>query len=140
MQIIDEAFTLSDEQGTLYCSSGRLHLKLKSEGGRVRNIGVLSLHETDYGFRRVYVKDEKEEDIFQKTNAWSIYHEILQRVDTVLYQTKSKIYYVSKKQALKHGKYLFFKQTGIEKKIYLPLEYWEISCRHTGKLLQEAKF
>lgn len=90
MRIIDEAFTISDEQGTLYCSGGRLYLKLKSEGGRSRSIGQLMLLESDYGKRRVYVKDEKDEDIFKKTNAWSIYHEILQRVDTILYQTKKK--------------------------------------------------
>lgn len=139
MRIIDEAFTISDEQGTLYCSGGRLYLKLKSEGGRSRSIGQLMLLESDYGKRRVYVKDEKDEDIFKKTNAWSIYHEILQRVDTILYQTKKKTYYTSRKQAKKFGEYLFFKQAGIEKKVYLRMEYWEIKCRLTGKLLQEAK-
>lgn len=72
----------------------------------------------------LYTKFEDEKNIFRKTNAWSINYQVLKHVDHVHYETRTHDYHINKERVLEYGKFLHFSET-TEKKIYVPLEYWE---------------
>ena len=95
--------------------------------GKVCNIGrMIYLKEKE---TMAYYKQEKEEDRFRKTDAWSINYHVLKCLeprDRIVYETSEASYGLLVKEALKLGKFLHFKTSGIEKKIYVPVKHWRI--------------
>lgn len=71
----------------------------------------------------LYYKQEDERNIFNKTNAWSINYTIFNLVDHTTYETLKYTYQIPKGRALEFGEILKF--DGTEKKIYIPLTYWD---------------
>lgn len=117
-------FSKEDEVGNVLTFKEdrfRLHLKINNY---VLRLGWCRYHEN----LKVYSKKESEDGIFRKNNSWSIPYTILthfDKYDIVSYFTPSTIYIISVADAKKHGKFMYFKQSGYEKKIYIPLKYWE---------------
>lgn len=75
----------------------------------------------------LFFKHEKESGIFRKTNSWSIPYCILRCVGkdgVVHYKTEKRTYKINYKDAMEHGKFLYFKQSNTERKIYVPLKHW----------------
>lgn len=107
--------------------TGNLYIKLVSEQ-REKNIGMLLKIKGSL----CYFKNEKEQDVFHKTNAWSINYEVLkiaQQGDKgtgyIRYRSEDCIYEISVQDAIKYGDFLWFKTSGFEKKIYVPKTFWK---------------
>ena len=117
----------SDITGSLVVrNSGEVVLSLASEN-RVRKLGFVK--ENEKGVLSYY-KFEKEADVFRKTSAWSINYNVLQYLpsDNSMINIKSEqgIYRISKEKALKMGEFMFFKSSGIEKKIYVQKIFFDV--------------
>jgi len=117
----------SDTQGSLYIlKSGEVELNLLCEK-RTRKLGFIKANENGIVS---YYKHEKEKDVFRKTNAWSLNYNVLQYLpsDNSMINIKSElqIYRITKAKALQLGEFMFFKSTGIEKKIYVPKIYFDV--------------
>lgn len=104
----------------------RLILKLNSEE-RKRNIGCIAL---DRRKKLSYFKEEKEKDAYQKMDAWSLNWSVVSWLpeddSTINIKSETAIYRITKAYAILCGKFLYHKQSGIEKKIYVPKRYWKI--------------
>jgi uracil-DNA glycosylase len=70
-----------------------------------------------------YKKYEDEANIFQKTQAWSINYTIFEQVDLIIYESLKYSYVIPKVRAEEFGQ--VFKFSGTEKKIYVPIIYWD---------------
>jgi hypothetical protein len=117
----------SDTQGSLYVlKSGAVELSLNCEK-RTRKLGHFG---TPPNGVLSYYKHEKEKDVFRKTNAWSINWNVIQYLpsDSSMINIKSEggIYRISKEKALKMGEFMFFKNAGIEKKIYVRKIFFDV--------------
>lgn len=115
-QDIDKKFTFTDKfKNQFRCRNRKITLNHSRDIGKiVSSVGLL-----------IYSKPEKTKDIFHRWNAWSIPEEILKRVDKVVFYTSDAIYRITTAQAKARGKYLDFKESGIELKIYVPLKHWD---------------
>ena len=110
----------TDDSGCLkVLGTGEVVLQLNSEK-RTRRLGFLANNENGV---LSYYKHEKEKDVFRKTNAWSINYNVLQYLpypnSMVNIKSEGAIYRISKQKALGIGEFMFFKSSGIEKKIYV---------------------
>jgi hypothetical protein len=94
--------------------NGKVLLKLSSEN-RVRRIGTFK--------DNVYVKSDTEKHIFRKLNAWSVPYELFKRSRKLMIITDVFVYTFNIKDI--DPTILHFKGVGIEKKVYIPLDYWE---------------
>ena len=110
---------ITDEMNNRLVFSPSRGITLFLKGLNPRNIGYLK---TENGVTNYY-KPEKEKDIFLKTNAWSICYELFKYFDgTIIITTSKRTYTITKHDALKYGEFLWFKEQGLEKKIYIPLK------------------
>ena len=123
----DKELTFDDHWGNKFvCTSGKLTLQLKSEPNRKpRKIGEI-INIKDY---IVYKKFEKEKDIYQKTNAWSVPVEVFERVDGIWFYTNENDYKIMVKTAKEKMHYLTFSNSGYERKVYIPLDLWTIKSK-----------
>jgi uracil-DNA glycosylase len=101
---------------------GRIYLDID---GDLRCLGAILLGNSNI----LYHKYEDAKNVFRKTNAWSINHTVLSGVDTVVYETLTHDYCITKERALEFGEFFHFQDT-TELKVYVPLKYWEV--RHKG--------
>ncbi|MFZ4705574.1 MAG: hypothetical protein ACOYMF_06145 [Bacteroidales bacterium] len=118
-------FIHKDNDGEITVSEkGIITLHLYSEN-RQRHIGSLARNKAGYVS---YYKQEKESDTFRKLNAWSINWIVLSSLEndlsTVNIKTEKCIYRIQKQMALTCGQFLYFKQTGIEKKFYIGKQHF----------------
>lgn len=95
-----------------------------------KNLGKISIGSDT---RYVWCKSEKEIDKFLKTNAWSLPYVIFERLPEdawIRFITESYEYVITvrriKKIMLKENLFLHFKSSGVEKKIYVPIKYWDV--------------
>lgn len=101
-------------------SGGSIILSLNN--GRKNKIGKLA----KVNDRICYYKEEKESDTFRKNNSWSINYELLKHIDgTVNYRSEKGIYRIEKEKAIQSGSFLWFQKSNIERKIYVPKEFWK---------------
>lgn len=104
----------------------RILLKLNSED-RSRNIGCIA---PDKRNMTSYFKQEKEKDVYHKLDAWSLNWSVVSWLpddqSTINIKSETAIYRITKAYAILCGKFLYHKQSGIEKKIYIPKRYWKI--------------
>lgn len=118
--IDDNLYTMSDKMGnSLTCKDGYLSLKLVSEH-RVRSIGRIYKHDGEF----CYLKFQKQEDIFQKFNAWGFNHSLLRMLpmNTKVFVIDERNKYGARSSAiLERGKFLHFKKQGFELQIFMPL-------------------
>lgn len=123
-----ERFNKRDsENNVLTCcnKTGKLSLFLSSEN-RKRDIGVIKF----INGIMIYEKKEKEAQIFRKNNSWSIPYiivELLLENSKIIFHTEKCTYSITKEDVLKNGSFLFFKRSGFEKKIYIPIKFWNIN-------------
>ena len=117
----------TDDVGCLkVLGTGEVMLQLNSEK-RTRRLGFLAKNENGI---LSYYKHEKEKDVFRKTNAWSINYNVLQYLpypnSMVNIKSEGAIYRISKQKALGIGEFMFFKSSGIEKKIYVQKIFFDV--------------
>jgi len=117
----------TSDEGTLsVLGTGAVVLQLNSEK-RLRQLGFVARNQDGV---LSYYKYEKEKDVFKKLNAWSINWNVLQYLpsDQSMINIKSEngIYRITKEKALKMGEFLFFKTSGIEKKIYIRKLFFDV--------------
>ena len=120
-------FIYKDTDGELVLdkTSGKINLHLTIEPTRVRKIGCIARNTTG---ALSYYKEEKEKDIFRKTNSWSINYNVFKFLpsdeSTVNIKTETTIYRITKKRATEIGEFLHFKKSGIELKFYINVDYF----------------
>ena len=106
--------------------TGEVVLQLNSEK-RTRRLGFLAKNENGI---LSYYKHEKEKDVFRKTNAWSLNYNVLQYLPNnnsmINIKSEQGIYRISKQKALEIGEFMFFKSSGIEKKIYVQKIFFDV--------------
>jgi len=117
----------TDDSGCLkVLGTGEVVLQLNSEN-RTRRLGFLANNESGV---LSYYKHEKEKDVFRKTNAWSINYNVLQYLpypnSMINIKSEQGIYRISKEKALQVGDFMFFKSSGIEKKIYVRKIFFDV--------------
>lgn len=117
----------TDDSGSLkVLGTGEVVLQLNSEN-RTRRLGFLANNESGV---LSYYKHEKEKDVFRKTNAWSINYNVLQYLpypnSMINIKSEQGIYRISKEKVLKMGEFMFFKSSGIEKKIYVRKLFFDV--------------
>ena len=57
-------------------------------------------------YKLLYVKHEKNSDIFRKTNAWSLYYHIVENVSYITIYTESHVYKITSENAKEKGDFL----------------------------------
>lgn len=119
----DKMFTFTDEWGNKFkCVNNKITLELKSEPHRKpRQIGeVVNIRSF-----LILKKNEKEKDIWRKTNAWSVPVEIFEKIDGMWFISELYEYKILAKKAKENMDYLTFSKSGYEKKVYIPLSLWD---------------
>jgi len=119
----------TDDSGCLkVLGTGEVVLQLNSEK-RTRRLGFLAKNENAV---LSYYKHEKEKDVFRKTNAWSLNYNVLQYLpypnSMINIKSEQGIYRISKEKALQVGDFMFFKSSGIEKKIYVQKIFFDVEA------------
>ena len=121
---MQEHFIYQDDDGSIVITySGKIVLNLKSEN-RSRNIGVLA---KDGKGGISYYKEDKESEIFRKTDSWSLNYNVIKFLEenaTINIKTEKFIYRISKSDVIEKGEFLYFKTSGIEKKIYVKRDFF----------------
>lgn len=101
----------------------KVYLTRSSKGfhpGQSICLGIIMVGEKNL----LYHKFEDEKNLLQRTQSWSINYTIFQKVDMIIYETLKKVYMITKTRAEEFGEVIKF--DGTEKKIYIPLVYWDI--------------
>ena len=115
-------FNYQDNQGNkleVIDLDGKLRLTLFSDpkNKEFRYIGTLKKGKQTY----YYEKKEPEKD------RWGVHYHILYNLPDdggMVFITEKGRYIIKKETALKHGQFLHFKKTGLEKRIFIPVKYW----------------
>lgn len=95
-----------------------LSLKLKSER-RSRRIGVINSK------RQLYIQRKRDRHLHYKSKSYGFNFSIInaaKKFDSVLLSDEKGRYLIPNKIILEEGKFLYFKQLGFEKQIFLSLE------------------
>ena len=91
-----------------------------------KKIGYIEkISDEDY----LFFKNEKESGRFKKLDAWSVPYCLLKCIGkngVVHYQTEKRLYKINYEDAMKHGKFLYFKNSNTERKIYVPVKFWSV--------------
>ena len=120
---IDAKFSFRDSDGNLFYCQNRFLFQY--QGQKKLAIGKIIYHDG----KLIYSKQENEDDVFRKLNAWSIPYEIVKRVDKITFYTKDKFYRLETWKIHNNSMFMHFKSSGYELKVYVPLEYWDIEER-----------
>lgn len=121
-EVLEPLLNQEDDTGNrMVFDSGKIYQQQPGES-RPRFLGYVK--EDNGGIN--YIKHEQEKNIMRKNNSWSIHFEILKHVDHVVFKTTSKTYRIDRDTALDEGQFLHFKESGYERKIYVPLPMWNV--------------
>ena len=114
-----------------------LYIRLEQERHR-RHIGMI-----DVKARIFHVERNSSQHLLKKANAYGFNHYILSKGQTfdkvALHEVDTgKIYLIDKIYLLKEGQFLFFKQQGFERQLFLTrewLDYYEVKDQKEKKVL-----
>ena len=121
-KIIKTSSYLMVELGNKIMAKGGV-INLSLSGGatsRTRKLGVI-----DFQKRKLIVKRNRERHVLRKANAYGFNYYLLSesvKFDNIFLKDYEGIYDIPKKDILNKGSFLFFKQQGFEKQIFMPLE------------------
>ena len=141
MELLDKfqiLFNRSDSHGNSirYCpESSKLYTQCQYDSSRERDIGRVYYQSGEI----VYEKFEDEKDIYRKTQAWSVIHAIAKQVDRIVYKSPKNSYQINRRDAYLHGELFAWDEKGLGKKVYIPLNYWDIESLHSGELPKLAQ-
>lgn len=119
---------ISDAQGNkLHLVNGSLYLLIN---GETKKIGTIST-DKETG-KKVLVKKCNTNHIFRKNDSWGINLNSLNFLGNddivrITYSQESETYELTKKQLLEKGDFLWFKEIGFEKQIFVPRRNWNIT-------------
>lgn len=78
--------------------------------------------------RIVYSKMLREhEHTFRKNNSWGLHYEIIKALEPesiIRINSDERDYFLTAKEALELGEFLWFKTQGFERQIFVPKHYW----------------
>lgn len=97
----------------------KISLKLNSESSP-RKIGEVKLDDKTLMLKRI-----REKHLFKKNNSYGFNEYLIQNgktFDKIMLADDDCVYLFPKNLVLEKGNYLYFKQEGFEKQIFLPLE------------------
>jgi len=108
----------------LYKEHSAIYIKLASESVK-RLIGNVLFKE-----RTLFIERNSAKHLMRKGNAYGFNHYILANAKqfdfVIMYEEDTKQYYrIEREYMLKEGKFMFFKQQGFEKQIFLTKEWIE---------------
>jgi len=107
-------FKISQKGGLL-----KISLKLKSEPGS-RNIGEVKLDD-----KTLLLKRNKAKHLFKKNNSYGFNEYLIENgktFDKIMLADDDAVYLFPKELVKEKGNYLYFKQEGFEKQIFLALD------------------
>ena len=117
-------FTSRDSDGNfLVFNIGQLYLRQDNEDHNRRIGDIYYVNDT-----LLYMKWEKEKDVFQKMDAWSIPLLVAKNVDVICFKTSSRQYWITHdiiKELLRIKQASILKFDGMEKKVYIPRKFWK---------------
>ena len=121
---IDKNFSFTDSKGNVFrCKNGKITLKITSKPNLL-HIGRIEILN---GYT-VYVKDEKESDMYRKTPGWTIPMSIYEKVDGVWYKTEEANYKILKSKVDQYVEQVRFKDPSeFEPKVLIPIRFWSQS-------------
>jgi len=127
MEDLSVIFDRTDTMGNRFEMEGENLFLVLRKDGKKRNLGRIFHNKKDGKLQ--YVKHESNKDIFRANESWSIPYYIVMNVDYLQIITEDKDYRITAEHALDVGSFLWFKDSGFEKKFYIPLSDW-----WTGKI------
>ena len=101
-------------------NKGWLTVSLKLQDTKIREIGRVNLKE-----RFIEIKRDKAKHLFRKNNSYGFNEHLIKSgktFDKIKLTDDGGTYIFPKSEILEKGKYLFFKEQGFEKQLFLPLE------------------
>lgn len=124
-----EKFNRRDGFGNVLSCDEAGNLTITNSNGSTRSIGMLTPIDGDPIKGFIYSKSVSEKHIFRKNNSFSINDYILRNIGErglVQYSMGGgKMFYTIEAEfALEIGSYLWFKDEGFEKQVFVPLTFW----------------
>jgi hypothetical protein len=101
-------------------NKGWLTVSIKLQDTRIREIGKVNLKE-----RFIEIKRDKSKHLFRKNNSYGFNEHLIKTgktFDKIKLTDDGGTYIFPKSEILEKGKYLFFKEQGFEKQLFLSLE------------------
>lgn len=112
---------ISDEYGNKIIRNYLvMFIQLKAERRR-RRVGTI-----DIKGRVLIVHRNKKKHLHRKSNSYGFNFEILSKAksfDKIMLTDDNGTYLMDRMEMVKNGKFLFFKQQGFEKQIFIPIKY-----------------
>jgi hypothetical protein len=101
-------------------NKGWLTVSIKLQDTKIREVGKVNLKE-----RIIEIKRDKAKHLFRKNNSYGFNEHLIKTAktfDKIKLTDDGGTYIFPKSEILEKGKYLFFKEQGFEKQLFLPLE------------------
>jgi len=108
------------------CKKPDFRVVLKLAHHAIRNIGKIVTH-----CHCVYfiIKRDKKKHLLRKANSWGLNDHVIQNLPDdgiiVLNEKGGSQSFLSVADVKEYGKYLFFKQQGFERQIFVELKHWK---------------
>ena len=120
---LDSLFSFRDWHGNVFCcEKGKLtiYTPIKNTEKKIGHILVIN----DLIILR---KREQEKYRHWATNSWSVPSDIFNKIDGIWITTEEGHYKILTSKAKENMKYLHFKQSGFERKVYIPVELFHFT-------------
>lgn len=112
---------VNDDNGNIIINDNdNLYLKLATET-RKRRVGTISNN-------NLIVKRKRDKHLHIKANAYGFNHYLIAnatRFQSVILSDEQGTYRITNEDILKLGRFLYFKQSGLERQLFVPLEELE---------------
>ena len=117
------------KENYIFLNPDDLTIHLKDARYNKRVIGELK----EVGNRVVYIKPEKEANIYRKLKAWSINRIVLNAVDQIICETDKATYSISARDAILRGSSdSWDRESTVDRKIFIPIKYWDIKWKNAS--------
>lgn len=109
-------------------------IKMENEKISIGKSGIVSLSLPDKDYKsvrklgiikdRIFYTTRKENQLFRKNNSFGINYKLLNEYgnyfDSICIEYEGRYYFTSRLYFLRYGEYLYFKDNGLEKQLFLP--------------------
>jgi len=126
-KLIAKAISGSDGFGnSIICKPPEFRVILKLNTGKKRNIGKLVKYSDKVYF---VIKRDKSKHLLKKANSWGLNDSVVQALPDdchiILNEKRGSVYYIPVESVKENGSYLWFKNQGFERQIFVELKYWK---------------
>jgi len=110
----------------IICNPPEFSVILKLNTGKKRTIGKLVKYSDKVYF---VIKRDKSKHLLRKANSWGLNDSVVQALSDdchiILNEKGGSTYYIPVKSVKENGSYLWFKNQGFERQIFVELKYWK---------------